>query len=147
MFFLWLYRWSQYNEEGWVWTKWHGDAGNVFWPNEWKFSSSLTWWGRGRKWWWDLRSSGMFFIHLNSILLIVYSTFFWDLRTSSMCFIHSNSILLIVFPTLFSTSGPGVSECHYNSSYIFMFFFKLQQVWTQKCAVQKASVDVNISYY
>ena len=26
------------------------------------------------------------------------------------------------------------------------FFFK-EQVWTQKCAVQKASVDVNISYY
>ena len=23
----------------------------------------------------------------------------------------------------------------------------IQQVWTQKCAVQKASVDVNISYY
>jgi hypothetical protein len=23
----------------------------------------------------------------------------------------------------------------------------LLQVWTQKCAVQKASVDVNISYY
>ena len=22
-----------------------------------------------------------------------------------------------------------------------------KQVWTQKCAVQKASVDVNISYY
>jgi hypothetical protein len=28
----------------------------------------------------------------------------------------------------------------------FSFFFK-EQVWTQKCAVQKASVDVNISYY
>ena len=27
------------------------------------------------------------------------------------------------------------------------FFFILIQVWTQKCAVQKASVDVNISYY
>jgi hypothetical protein len=25
--------------------------------------------------------------------------------------------------------------------------FSLEQVWTQKCAVQKASVDVNISYY
>jgi hypothetical protein len=25
--------------------------------------------------------------------------------------------------------------------------FLIQQVWTQKCAVQKASVDVNISYY
>jgi hypothetical protein len=23
----------------------------------------------------------------------------------------------------------------------------IKQVWTQKCAVQKASVDVNISYY
>ena len=27
---------------------------------------------------------------------------------------------------------------------IFLLF---KQVWTQKCAVQKASVDVNISYY
>jgi hypothetical protein len=26
-------------------------------------------------------------------------------------------------------------------------FFFIKQVWTQKCAVQKASVDVNISYY
>ena len=25
--------------------------------------------------------------------------------------------------------------------------FLKKQVWTQKCAVQKASVDVNISYY
>jgi hypothetical protein len=25
--------------------------------------------------------------------------------------------------------------------------FHIIQVWTQKCAVQKASVDVNISYY
>ena len=30
---------------------------------------------------------------------------------------------------------------------IKFIFFKVQQVWTQKCAVQKASVDVNISYY
>ena len=26
-------------------------------------------------------------------------------------------------------------------------FFIIIQVWIQKCAVQKASVDVNISYY
>jgi len=26
-------------------------------------------------------------------------------------------------------------------------FYKKKQVWTQKCAVLKASVDVNISYY
>ena len=28
-----------------------------------------------------------------------------------------------------------------------MFICNILQVWTQKCAVQKASVDVNISYY
>jgi hypothetical protein len=28
-----------------------------------------------------------------------------------------------------------------------ILFFTNNQVWTQKCAVQKASVDVNISYY
>jgi hypothetical protein len=27
------------------------------------------------------------------------------------------------------------------------FFLIIIQVWIQKCAVQKASVDVNISYY
>ena len=26
-------------------------------------------------------------------------------------------------------------------------FLKVKQVWTQKCALQKASVNVNISYY
>ena len=30
--------------------------------------------------------------------------------------------------------------------YVVRVFF-ISQVWTQKCAVQKASVDVNISYY
>jgi hypothetical protein len=34
---------------------------------------------------------------------------------------------------------------------IILFAFQtivlIKQVWTQKCAVQKASVDVNISYY
>jgi hypothetical protein len=29
----------------------------------------------------------------------------------------------------------------------FVDFYTHLQVWTQKCAVQKASVDVNISYY
>ena len=29
----------------------------------------------------------------------------------------------------------------------FLLLLLLLQVWTQKCAVQKASVDVNISYY
>ena len=28
-----------------------------------------------------------------------------------------------------------------------LFYVLIKQVWTQKCAVQKASVDVNISYY
>ena len=28
-----------------------------------------------------------------------------------------------------------------------VIIFLLEQVWTQKCAVRKASVDVNISYY
>jgi hypothetical protein len=37
-------------------------------------------------------------------------------------------------------------------SYIFpefllLFLLITKQVWTQKCAVQKASVDVNSSYY
>ena len=31
--------------------------------------------------------------------------------------------------------------------FIQAFFLLVKQVWTQKCAVQKASVDVNISYY
>ena len=38
----------------------------------------------------------------------------------------------------------------HGANYIAITFTKpaqLQQVWTQKCAVQKASVDVNISYY
>ena len=30
---------------------------------------------------------------------------------------------------------------------IALYFFVNQQVWTQKCTVQKASVNVNISYY
>jgi hypothetical protein len=30
---------------------------------------------------------------------------------------------------------------------LYIFYFIILQVWTQKCAVQKASVDVNISYY
>ena len=29
----------------------------------------------------------------------------------------------------------------------FNYFFLFKQVWTQKCAVQKSSVNVNISYY
>ena len=33
---------------------------------------------------------------------------------------------------------------HYDA---VLFLFYLKQVWTQKCAVQKESVDVNISYY
>jgi hypothetical protein len=31
--------------------------------------------------------------------------------------------------------------------FAFQTIFFIKQVWTQKCAVQKASVDVNISYY
>jgi hypothetical protein len=30
---------------------------------------------------------------------------------------------------------------------LLLLLLLLLQVWTQKCAVQKASVDVNISYY
>ncbi len=28
-----------------------------------------------------------------------------------------------------------------------ILYYRRLQVWTQKCVVQKASVDVNISYY
>ena len=35
----------------------------------------------------------------------------------------------------------------YEIRWIFFFIFIFIQVWTQKCAVQKASVDVNITYY
>ena len=35
----------------------------------------------------------------------------------------------------------------YGTIYPSFPFINKQQVWTQKCAVQKASVDVNISYY
>ena len=48
-------------------------------------------------------------------------------------------------------------EKHLNDFFSFLsnydhemrekFFFIIIQVWTQKCAAQKASVDVNISYY
>jgi hypothetical protein len=39
-----------------------------------------------------------------------------------------------------------------NSSFsllllLLLFFFFIKQLWTQKCAVQRASVEVNISYY
>ena len=37
-----------------------------------------------------------------------------------------------------------------NPKLLFVLFYVLFitiQVWTQKCAVQKASVDVNISYF
>jgi ABC-type multidrug transport system permease subunit len=35
----------------------------------------------------------------------------------------------------------------YEIRWNFFFIFIFIQVWTQKCAVQKASVDVNITYY
>jgi hypothetical protein len=38
------------------------------------------------------------------------------------------------------------SDFNYISLERFNYFLYYQQVWTQKCAVQKASVDV-ISYY
>jgi len=38
------------------------------------------------------------------------------------------------------------SEIQDSLKYSYCFFC-IKQVWTQKCAVQKASVDVNISYY
>jgi hypothetical protein len=34
-----------------------------------------------------------------------------------------------------------------RSKFDIYVFITIKQVWTQKCAVQKASVDVNISYY
>ena len=37
-------------------------------------------------------------------------------------------------------NSPENEQCEQNG------FFNIKQVWTQKCAVQKASVDVNISY-
>jgi hypothetical protein len=39
------------------------------------------------------------------------------------------------------TNDGGINQ---RRVYIFLY---IQQVWTQKCAVQKASVGVNISYY
>jgi hypothetical protein len=38
------------------------------------------------------------------------------------------------------------NKIQYFGTDFFFLFLKLQ-VWTQKCAVQKASMDVNISYY
>jgi hypothetical protein len=39
-------------------------------------------------------------------------------------------------------------QLHYSVVMIlFDLYIIFEQVWTQKCAVQKASVDVNISYY
>ena len=35
----------------------------------------------------------------------------------------------------------------HNDRQVLYFYIYIIQVWTQKCAVQKASVDVNISYY
>jgi hypothetical protein len=40
--------------------------------------------------------------------------------------------------------SPNISS---SNIIIYTFFILLLPVWTQKCAVQKASVDVNISYY
>jgi hypothetical protein len=40
----------------------------------------------------------------------------------------------------------GCWQYHTPSANIDCFLI-FKQVWTQKCAVQKASVDVNISYY
>ena len=41
--------------------------------------------------------------------------------------------------------GSNVDQLHVVV--VILFFFQSKQVWTQKCAVQKTSVDVNISYY
>jgi hypothetical protein len=44
----------------------------------------------------------------------------------------------IILAKLESMIGPLIQESFHNL---------YTQVWTQKCAVEKASVDVNISYY
>jgi hypothetical protein len=44
----------------------------------------------------------------------------------------------------------GIYRCCssiYNIFIKYIVFYYEIQVWTQKCAVQKVSVDVNISYY
>jgi hypothetical protein len=51
-------------------------------------------------------------------------------------------------------TGPDTTYTWYNSvtdiiqkSEFYIIIFLNKQVWTQTCAVQKASVGVNISYY
>ena len=39
-----------------------------------------------------------------------------------------------------------IPESYLERGHRVLLSYKIQ-VWTQKCAVQKASVDVNISYY
>ena len=64
---------------------------------------------------------------------------------------ESRTSLYVVFPLgkillldrCFHPS-PNISS---SNIIIYTFFILLLPVWTQKCAVQKASVDVNISYY
>ena len=41
-----------------------------------------------------------------------------------------------------SAKNIGKKEKYYSKKYLYII-----QVWTKKCAIQKASVDVNISYY
>ena len=72
-------------------------------------------------------------------------------------------IQLVIFNTgNFFCFHSNVSNLYNNDSIIYkikrksweqfclctsLLYFYIIQVWTQKCAVQKASVDVNISYY
>jgi hypothetical protein len=55
-----------------------------------------------------------------------------------VCSIFFCDILSLVYKSIQKSIQ---QTCHCNYTIV------TEQVWTQKCAVQKASVDVNISYY
>jgi hypothetical protein len=69
---------------------------------------------------------------------------------------YDSSVLPTGFPNLYQKEATcAVCRRKGKSSilmipgirYSFKYILYNKQVWTQKCAVQKASVDVNISYY
>jgi hypothetical protein len=59
---------------------------------------------------------------------------------------HLISIRLYFILTILITEDDHNHMLFNNCNSAGFLFFNLQ-VWTQKCAVQKSSVDVNISYY
>ena len=65
--------------------------------------------------------------------------------------IKGETTVLLSSERIYIESSP-YKETH-NDMHVLWIFISIQtsvawgQVWTQKCAVQKASVDVNISYY